>query len=112
MRDADGREPATPAEWQDAVDASNALLVLNTALTHRLVAGGPKVRVARAEDLLRRGRALGYRPDRSAVETMARGYAAAGDEDDLALIALKVHDGLLDPVATPPEANPRARETP
>lgn len=111
MTEADGREPASPEEWQDAVDAANALLVFTRAAKYGFITGGPNIRVERCEDLLRRGRALGYHPDREAVAILARGYATKGDEEALVKIALSVHDEIRDDPRIFPQPNPRALDT-
>lgn len=55
-------DPATPEEWQEAVDAAWFMLCLDAARQYGLITGGPGINQARCEDLLRRGKALGYRP--------------------------------------------------
>ncbi len=54
--------PSTPEEGQLAVDAAEFLLLLESARLYGLVRGGPPVDVERCEELLARGRALGYEP--------------------------------------------------
>jgi hypothetical protein len=55
-------DPQTPEEWQDAVNAADFFLQLDSARQYGLVTGGPDVNVARCVDILDRGRALGYVP--------------------------------------------------
>jgi hypothetical protein len=54
--------PHTPSEWQAAVDAAEALLVLNAARQQGLVAGVPWIDVPRCQELLELGEARGFRP--------------------------------------------------
>jgi hypothetical protein len=56
------RNPRTVQEWEDAVDAAQALLLLDSARRYGLVTGSPRVNVARCEALLKQGRKQGYRP--------------------------------------------------
>jgi hypothetical protein len=64
-------DPTTPAEWQEAVDAAYALLVLDCARGgYGLVKGGPKVDVARCEQLVAEGKARGYTPADDCIERM------------------------------------------
>jgi hypothetical protein len=56
------RDPATPAEWQDAVDGARFFLLLDSARQYGLVAGGPGVDSNRCIDILKQGAALGVKP--------------------------------------------------
>jgi hypothetical protein len=49
------RDPNTPEEWQQAVDAAKFLRAFHDAKLFGLVTG-PKINVDRCDDLLRRGR--------------------------------------------------------
>lgn len=51
-----GRDPATLTEWQLAVNAARACLVLESARQYGLVTDGPSVDVTRCLDLLDRGK--------------------------------------------------------
>lgn len=62
------RNPHNKAEWQDAVDAAEACLLLESARLYGLVEGGPAVDVKRCEEILRRGRQLGVAPAADCVE--------------------------------------------
>jgi hypothetical protein len=62
------RNPRTPAEWQEAVDAAEGAIALDSARKYGLVTGGPEVNVERAADLLAKGRARGIRPRPDAIE--------------------------------------------
>lgn len=55
-------DPTTPAEWQEAIDAAEFFLTLESARLYGLLEGGPSVNVTRCEEILRRGRELGYQP--------------------------------------------------
>jgi hypothetical protein len=61
------REPETKGEWQDAVDAAYALLVLDAARQYGLVRGGPVPNRERCEDILSRGKQLGIEPRKDAT---------------------------------------------
>lgn len=56
------RNPKTSAEWQEAVDAAEFYLALDSAHQYGLVEGGPQINVARCVKLLEKGKALGYQP--------------------------------------------------
>lgn len=54
------RDPETPAEWQIAVDAAWALLLLDAARQYGLVTGGPAANVDRCAAILAEGKRRGY----------------------------------------------------
>ena len=56
------RDPQTPEEWQEAVNAAEFLLLIDSARQYGLIEGGPKVNGRRADAILDRGRRLGYLP--------------------------------------------------
>jgi len=56
------KDPTNPQEWQFAVDAAQFHLLLESARQYGLVGGGPEIDVARCNELLDRGRELGYIP--------------------------------------------------
>lgn len=60
--------PMTPAEWQEAVDGASGCLALEAARLYGLVTGGPKVDVARCEEILALGAELGVTPAAHATE--------------------------------------------
>jgi hypothetical protein len=60
------RDPQTPAEWQEAVDVAEFLLLLASARAYGLIDGGPTANSERCEEILKRGRELGYRPHKDA----------------------------------------------
>lgn len=55
-------DPQTPKEWQEAVDSANFLLMLDSARMYGLVEGGPEIDEDRCEEILKRGKSLGYTP--------------------------------------------------
>lgn len=63
-------EPETPEEWQEAVDAAKAMLEIDDARKYGLVRGGPPVDVARIEEILERGKQLGYTPAPDAIQRL------------------------------------------
>jgi hypothetical protein len=70
------RDPRTPAEWQAAVDAAEACLLLESARLYCLVVGGPGVDVRRCESILERGRAQGIVPIRAGVDAQIEALVA------------------------------------
>jgi hypothetical protein len=64
------KDPHTPEEWRDAVDAAEAYLLLESARMYGLVRGGPVINVDRCEQLLRAGKSLGYTPHRKGVDRL------------------------------------------
>jgi hypothetical protein len=69
---ADGRDPQTPAQWREAVDAAEFCLYVDSARQYGLITGGPTIDVGRADEILRRGAALGYRP--RPIEQLCKEY--------------------------------------
>lgn len=63
-------EPRTKAQWQEAVDAAEMLLVLDSARQYGLIAGGPKIKVERCMKILHDGRKKGITPAADGVERM------------------------------------------
>lgn len=72
------REPETPEQWQHAVDIAKGLLGIDSARAYGLVVGGPTVVISRCQEILHRGKELGFTPSPDAIETVARAYA--GDD--------------------------------
>lgn len=64
MSEARATDPETPDEWQQAVDAADFLLLLDSAAQYGLVAidGGGSVDVDRCRDLLHRAAGSGIYP--------------------------------------------------
>jgi hypothetical protein len=56
------RDPETPDEWQEAVNAAEFLTGLDSARQYGLITGGPRIDLQRCEEILRRGETLGYTP--------------------------------------------------
>lgn len=50
------RNPRTLAEWQEAVDGAEIMLMVESAKAYGLVEGGPAANVQRCEELLREGK--------------------------------------------------------
>lgn len=59
------RDPETAAEWQEAVDLAEFYLLLDSARAYGLATGGPEINPERCQEILKRGRGIGYRPKRS-----------------------------------------------
>lgn len=68
------RNPSTPEEWQNAVDAAHALSLLHSARLYGLVVGGPEVDIERCDELRDQGLRLGVRPRPDAVERFVEGW--------------------------------------
>jgi hypothetical protein len=64
-------EPSTPQEWQEAVDAARGAIGLNAAHQYGLILMEMSINVARCEDILERGAALGYQPAADSIERFA-----------------------------------------
>lgn len=71
-------DPTTLEEWQNAVNAAQALLAIESARAYGLITGGPAANVDRCEDLLDRGRSLGIVPSADAVERWVGGLCGDG----------------------------------
>lgn len=62
------RDPKTPEEWQEAVNLATGLRALADCKMYGLLEGGPGVDVARCDDIVERGLALGVVPSAPAAE--------------------------------------------
>lgn len=71
------RDPETPAEWQNAVDAARGSLALDGAREYGLIIGGPEVNVERCQHLLEQGEERGVYPSDDAIERFTLGLVAA-----------------------------------
>jgi hypothetical protein len=67
-------DPRSPAEWQEAVDTAEALLLIESARMYGLIFGGPYVNVARCEELLRKARTLKILPRPDAAKRFIAAY--------------------------------------
>jgi hypothetical protein len=56
------RDPKTPAEWREAVDAAEFLLALESCRMYGLLSGVPPMNVDRCEEILAYGKAHGIFP--------------------------------------------------
>lgn len=63
-------DPKTPEEWQDAVDTAHVMLLIDAASRYGLVRNAPRIDVGRCEEILARGKALGYEPAEDAAERL------------------------------------------
>ncbi len=63
------RNPSNPAEWQEAVDAADLVLVIDSLRQYDLITGGPEGNIARCETILEKGRKRGYYPSRTHPKT-------------------------------------------
>jgi hypothetical protein len=85
-------EPTMPEEWQLAVDGSYSMILIEKARVYGFITGGPTINVARCEEMLRRGEALGYRPNRSILAVVAGGLAAEGEAEMLERLLENIAD--------------------
>jgi hypothetical protein len=72
------RDPETPAEWQDAVNAAEACLLIDSARQYGLITGGPGVDVDRCVQIVDRGRAQQIVPQRDGVEDQIQALISEG----------------------------------
>lgn len=71
------RDPRTREEWQQAVDAAEALMRVDAAKQYGLIEGGPDVDQERCRELLEKGQKRGFRPREDAVEQIILDLAGA-----------------------------------
>lgn len=57
-----GRDPRTPAEWQEAVDGAHMMLLIDSAVLYGLIETDMRINVPRCEEVLEAGAVLGYTP--------------------------------------------------
>ncbi len=74
-------EPQTPEEWQNAVDAADALLHIQSAEAYGLITGAPTVNVERCEELLEVARRRGVTPSAGNVEQYIAAYNEGSKEE-------------------------------
>jgi hypothetical protein len=60
--------PQTDAEWRDAVNAAEFLLLVDSARQYGLIQTDMQIDVARCQDILDQGRAKGVHPDRRLLQ--------------------------------------------
>lgn len=76
------RDPVTPVQWQEAVDAAEALLRLDSARQYGLVTGGPKLNLTRIEWVQQEAKRRGIIPTERGVELeikrLIRAYGPGG----------------------------------
>lgn len=68
------QEPQAREEWQNAIDAAEALLHIHSARLYGLIKGGPEVNIERCEEILMRGRIKGIAPSSDAVARYVAAY--------------------------------------
>ena len=74
------RDPQTPEEWQQAVDAAAGARALADCMMYGLITG-PGIDVARCDEILERGAALGVRPSRGDTELAIELATAINQEE-------------------------------
>jgi hypothetical protein len=82
-------EPASPSEWQEAVNHSYAILILDHAVSRGLLEGA-RAKRSRCLDLLRRGRSKGFLPQEGEVAAALVGVIATGRGGIGVRLALKL----------------------
>ena len=70
------KDPVTPTEWQDSVDAAEALLAIDSARRYGLINGGPVVMVERCLKILEMGRTRGFTPAPDAVRRFVKEHVS------------------------------------
>lgn len=66
--------PQTPEEWQETVDAADALLHIQSAEAYGFITGAPSVNVERCEQLLEAARRRGVTPSAGNIERYIAAY--------------------------------------
>jgi hypothetical protein len=62
-----GRDPVTPEEWQEAADAAEFLLLLDSCRMYGLITGGPKADIDRCVWILDQAKLRGVTPRKEGV---------------------------------------------
>ena len=73
--------PRNPAQWQEAVNLAQALLLIDSARCYGLITGGPEVVLWRCDVILSRGAKRGVYPQERAVTRIALTIATGGAND-------------------------------
>jgi len=73
------RNPRTKSEWQEAADAAQGALALDSARMYGLVIGGPKVNQERCIEILEKANARRVVPSPNAVQRFVAGVNAAAE---------------------------------
>jgi hypothetical protein len=60
--------PKTPEEWQEAVNAAAAARAVADCKLYGVIDGGPRINVARCDQILEQGRKRGIMPSRPITE--------------------------------------------
>lgn len=63
-------DPQTSVQWQEAVDLAYGCLAIDSVRQYGLVTGGPTINVERCDEILKRGRELGYTPREGAAKEL------------------------------------------
>ena len=71
-------EPSSPGAWQLAVDSCHVLLLIDSARQYGLIKGGPVANVERCEDILKRGKTMGYVPSEPGISFAIKGLCGTG----------------------------------
>lgn len=66
-------DPQTDADWQEAVDAAEVMMLGDSARQYGLITGWPVVNIERCEEILAKGKQRGFVPAADAVERLMSG---------------------------------------
>ena len=69
------KDPQSPEEWQEAVNLAHMWRMVEAARLFGLVTGGPKVNVARCDEIIERGKKHGIKPQDAVVGQMIAAHA-------------------------------------
>jgi len=70
------KDPETDQEWQEAVNGAKCCIAISAAQDYGLIYTDMRFNIERCEEILERGKALGFVPDEEAVEQMIAGGAS------------------------------------
>jgi hypothetical protein len=73
-------DPQTPQEWQDAVNGAAGAIAIESCKMYGLLKGGPKINLARCEQILKRGVRKGITPSKPDTELALALIAAINGE--------------------------------
>lgn len=91
-----GHDPQTPEQWQEAMDAAHAVVLVEAARRLGFIAGGPTVNLERCAEILAGGKDRGYSAERTGVyDFLFQTGAAAEVHEAMAKLERMADGGLL-----------------
>jgi hypothetical protein len=75
------REPQTPEEWQEAVNAAAGARAVADCKLYGLLVGGPNINVRRCDQILARGRKQGITPSHP-IDELAVAFVLAFNNEE------------------------------